>query len=155
MLSLKSVYRWLRRGVERRFPVWAAKQRLARAWRPYEAEYEEAKRQRNEAALETIQFVMSEYSDELYSLQTKKLLRKAFGLMVRTDDITNDPDNWVIGDFGDRYLLGIAENELGQRVRKASRENFEYWVKVIAPILGAITGLIGGITGLVAVIGRK
>jgi hypothetical protein len=155
VLSLKSVRLWLRRYTQTWFPVWTLKRRLARFWRQYESEYEEAKKQRNRDKMAEIQFFASEYSDELGELESKKLLRRAARLFVSLNDLLEDPDSWYTGTYGNRYIVGRVEYDVRRRVTAAERENREHWARIAGPLIAAITGLIGVVTGLVAVLSRK
>ena len=55
----------------------------------------------------------------------------------------------IMGSYS--VLTPQAMNELRAAVRKASRENIEWWVKVVGGAIGILTGLVGALIGLIAI----
>ena len=90
----------------------------------------------------------NQYQEDIGSLVTQRLLRKARKLMLPIPE-HGDENLWERCQYSNRSNLtekGIAE--LRATIRREEKENREIYF----PWIAALTGLVGAITGLVAII---
>ena len=84
--------------------------------------------------------------EELDRLNTKHLVRKAtkLGIDIPKDcwHYVNDP---MFPGFAplDWYLQENGQRTVARLIRKERRENIEWWVKVLGPILSLVVGILG------------
>lgn len=107
------------------------------------------------AKQEEIEFITHEYwslddqyQEDISSLVTQALLRKARKLMLPTPEL-GDENMWKRCQYFNRSILtekGIAE--LRGTIRREQKETREIYL----PWITALAGLVGIITGLVAII---
>jgi hypothetical protein len=98
---------------------------------------------------------ISFYEPELRQVTSKRLNRKAikFGIDIKFDE-------WYIshqvftdnGSYMCTVLTPLGEIKLRRLIRDERRNNIGFWVKILAPIITALTGLAGAIIGLLAII---
>jgi hypothetical protein len=92
--------------------------------------------------------VYDEYKEDIGTLVTQRLLRKARKLMLPIPEL-GDENLWERCQFSNRSNLtekGIAE--LRATIRREQKETREMYL----PWVAAFTGLVGAITGLLAII---
>jgi hypothetical protein len=90
--------------------------------------------------------------DEIYSLHTNFLIKKANRPIVPTPDWSDD-DYWTDSrELGYRYLTAEGTIKLRAAIRAEKKLRLER-ILVWAPMIGAITGLVGVLTGLIAIFG--
>jgi hypothetical protein len=87
---------------------------------------------------------------ELGELETERLRRRAErrGLEIPQDDV------WWIKhlETNTKYLTPTARARVKRMIRQDRRESAKWWVDVLSPVLGALTGLIGALIGLLALL---
>ncbi|HEY0319405.1 MAG TPA: hypothetical protein VGC66_00390 [Pyrinomonadaceae bacterium] len=99
------------------------------------------------AELSSKQIVLQRRLDNIV---TQKLLREAdrLGIDIREDE---HPDWWYkITKDGWSILTQSGQVRVRKLIREEKLANRERLVRLIAPIIGALTGLIGAIIGLIA-----
>src|SRR6266849_4524613 len=83
---------------------------------------------------------------ELGALESKQLTQRA---ARRGLDIPQDDASWETHDETElKYLTEQARIRLRKSIRQDVRDSVKWWVDVIAPLLGAMTGIIGASIGL-------
>ena len=94
---------------------------------------------------------------EISSIITRDLLRQAQKLQLPIPT-PKDEDKWEPAEDtppGYRFLSPIGIAEVRAAIRKEKRERREavaWWVKMIATLVGAFTGIIGALIGLIAIL---
>lgn len=126
-----------------------------RAQRDYGKRLLQAKKQKEkpdkiEMLLSDASLTYDEYQDEITSLVTQHLLRRAKKLLLPIPDYSHE-DLWEHSGFSNRLVLtekGIFD--LKSKIRSEEKENLQLYL----PWVAAITGVIGALTGFFAIILR-
>jgi hypothetical protein len=88
-----------------------------------------------------------------------RLFERATDCDIETPPFGANSDSWQYSDDGDRYFLSAhGRAQMRDLLQKEEDRNFERWArwfKIIAPVVGAFTGLIGVGIGLVAFLQHK
>jgi len=94
---------------------------------------------------------------ELNGLDTMELYRQAreLGIKLPTDQPTwwrKDED-----EYGQTYshLSEVGRIGVSKLIREEKFQNAERWIKLITPIVSALTGLLGALIGILAVVFRR
>jgi hypothetical protein len=95
-----------------------------------------------------------ELMDEaLNSFLSDRLLKQAAKYDVELPPISENDDMWGYSEFGGRHYLGskgrALVRELVHKEKERGIEDWERWIKVIAPVIGAIAALFGAATGVI------
>lgn len=101
---------------------------------------------------------MSELVDiklKLKQLETKQINRRAtkLGIKIPTDDKEVWYTQMVSGEDGPEAVAVYSQEgkrRMGRLIRDERRSNVEFWIKILSPIIAALTGLTGAIIGLLA-----
>lgn len=141
--------------------LWRLRWQLARAERLWNRDMEKARERKvGREKLEEIQLGWwadtDEIREEMETLQTRRLLRKAHRLDVpyphRPVGNQQKDENWVQGSMtGSWFLTTTGINKVRSDIRTEIRARHEargHWIAWIS----AITGLVGALTGLFAVL---
>lgn len=84
----------------------------------------------------------------LGELETRRLVRRA---EKRGLEVPDDNTWWTHhAETDTKYLRPEARARVKRMIRNDFRESVKWWVDVLAPVLGALTGLIGALIGLLA-----
>lgn len=90
---------------------------------------------------------------ELGGLETRRLARR---VEARGLDIPRDDASWEHHrDTDTKYLTDAARARLRRMIRQDFRDSVKWWVDILAPLLGALTGIIGALIGLLALWRQK
>lgn len=87
-------------------------------------------------------------------IKTDSLVKQAEKFYLAVPD-KSDENKWTRDATDSLVLTPEAMRELGAAIRRARRESFEWWVKVVGGAIGIVTGLVGALIGLIAVWKRK
>jgi hypothetical protein len=108
-----------------------------------------------EAILAECRFFMDPLFDKASRLESAQLLRKAHKLGIEVPD-TN---SWWEYEFFDEdrrsrriHLSEFGKIKVAKLIREERVKNAEQLIKLVAPIIAALTGLVGAIIGLLAFI---
>lgn len=92
--------------------------------------------------------------------ESEALIQQAEKLAVDIPSKLEKPSWWEEDEKGDEELLKVVQTEwlspvgrtgASKLIKKERRNNLEWWVKIIAPILASIIGLLGLIVALVSI----
>jgi DNA transposition AAA+ family ATPase len=93
--------------------------------------------------------------DRLAAVESAQLLRRAHKLGIEVPETGAWWDYELVdGGKGSRqtHLSEFGKVKVAKLIREEKLKNVEQWIKLIAPILTALTGLLGVIIGLIAIL---
>ena|SRR5437867_1707038 len=92
----------------------------------------------------------SEYWGALAEFRSRQLVNEAQKVYIPLDGM-----EWETDQYANRYLDSQSQSKLSKLVVEETRKTWEFRLKVIGGVIGALTGLVGTIIGLVAVWKKK
>jgi hypothetical protein len=132
------------------FPMWALKRKADVLYRAFEDEVAAARVTGNRNKYEEIgqrrHFEVSEYTDKLRSLRSRRLLAQAANFYIHMPNL-----KWEYGQWSwDGFLDEESESRLYHAVKEQKTQRRDYHLKLVT----AATGLTGALIGLVAAFKR-
>jgi hypothetical protein len=132
-------------------PAWAMRRQALVVEHAFDSDMEKAKNFEARQVVASGRYhEASEYWGALAEFRTQQLLERARKLYIVPDGV-----EWITDGYANRYLDDASLSKLNKLVLEETRETWEFRLKVIGGVIGALTGLVGTVIGLVAVWKKK
>jgi hypothetical protein len=133
------------------FPVWSLQRQALVIEQAFDSAYKAAGSwEERQGILQQRDYEASEYWNAVTAFRSRKLVNRAEKLYIDTSNL-----EWERDQYANHWLCDGAQSKLNRLVVEEERKAWEFRLKVIGGVVGALTGLAGTLIGLVAIWRKK